>query len=1389
MMNSLFRKVVAVAGLMPLCMVASAGNMGTGEVHAVFNGLEWQKGKGKLLVQFVKPDVVRVRFQPEGKFAGNGTDVCVPRKDRKIKLRYGKDYLSMTSDSLVVTINQSSGAISYFDHQHHLLLSENLKNPRSSQKVYQEKVTFNEKTRRVVHTANGDVEEMDVLKRDTLGSAYRYQMNFNWKKDEAIYGLGSHIEDYMNLRGKKMWLCQHNLKAVVPVLNSTAGYGLLFDAGCAMIYNNVEDSSYVEMEAAQEIDYYMMKGHNMDAVVANYRQLTGECPMMPQYLFGYTQSKERYCSSKELESIVKEYRQRKIPLDMIVQDWSYWSAGHWGEMKMDPKFYPDKKALADSLHAMNCKLMISIWPNAQFCPQHDDFKKRGWILPGGSVYDAYKPQARSLYWDYANNEFFKNGFDAWWCDSSEPVDGDWNNPMRKGYGYQNHAERWKLNTRALSDMLGAERSQTYSLYHAMGIYEHQRAVTDEKRVVNLTRSSYAGQQRFSTITWNGDTYASWKSFAQMIPAGLNFMATGCPYWTIDVGAFFVGPDKWNRWFYKGEFPKGCNDPAYRELYTRMFQFATFLPMLRSHGTDTPREVWRFGNPGEPFYESIVNHIRLRYELLPYTYSLASKVTREGYTMTRALAFDFASDSIVHDIKDEFMMGPSFLVAPMTKPLMQYGEASRKMYLPKTDAGWYDYWTSKHEDGGRWIEAAAPIEHSPLYVKAGSIIPFTVCQQFTGEQPDAPYTIKIYPGADADFEIYEDAGDGYAYEQNAFATYRLHWNDKAKTLEISARKGSYRNMVKERQFNIELLDGSKNTIIYKGKALKVVMGSDGMRNLLSPMPVIAEAKPVGSVKMGNIDDFKEVQIDLPITEGPFKPTWESIEANYPGEPAWLRDAKFGIWVHFGPQAAGESGDWYARNLYKEDHQAYKNHLKRYGHPSEMGYKDVLHTWNPTKLDPDALTRLYQKSGARFLMIQGVHHDNYDLWKSKYQPWNSVNIGPKRDLLREWVNACHKYHMRYGVTFHHEYTWWWWQTAFGSDKQGGKAGVPYDGHLTLADGKGKWWEGYDPRLLYGIDLREYESVATAAQSGWSPPKAGVFSRHLEYANWYAKQWALRMMDVTENYDPDFIYTDGTYEGPFTGRGTGTGYKCNAMQTVMADYYNRQLKTKGKVDGFAIVKFRHPTNGTVNTAEFDFPDSINASQPWIREAPVGDWFYAPNFTYDSGSMIRFIIEAIARDGNVALNIPLRPDGSIEDGCVEMLEKVGKWMKINGEAVYGSKAWKTLGEGEIVNGKLKTLPGGGLGSKQANFRFEAQDIRFTHGKNRKLYAFLMNVPSAGQTVVVHSLADGKGYLASKIRSVKLLGYKGNIQWKQTSDGLQVTYPEHANLATAAVLCIDIND
>ena len=557
--------------------------------------------------------------------------------------------------------------------------------------------------------------------------------------------------------------------------------------------------------------------------------------------------------------------------------------------------------------------------------------------------------------------------------------------------------------------------------------------------------------------------------------------------------------------------------------------------------------------------------------------------------------------------------------------------------------------------------------------------------------------------------------------------------------------------------------------------------------LPAFPEIPEKKPVGSVKLGDHQAFEEVQLDIPITDGPFQPTWQSIEANYPGEAEWLREAKVGFWVHFGPQSAGESGDWYARHLYKEpeNHHAYHNHLERYGHPSEVGYKEVLRDWNPTALNPKELTRLYKRAGARFLMIQGVHHDNYDLWNSQYHPWNSVNIGPKRDFLREWADACRKEGMRYGVTFHHEYTWWWWQTAFGADTKGDLAGVPYDGNLTLEDGKGKWWEGYDPRLLYGIDLREYETVEERAHSPWSPPNPGIFTNHLDYCEWYATQWALRMMDVVANYDPDFIYTDGTVQGPFTGDGTGTGYKCNAMQTVMADYYNRQLKERGKVDAFAIIKFRNPTNGSVTTEEFDFPNEIKTSQPWIREAPVGDWFYAPGFTYDSGSMIRFIIEAICRDGNAALNIPMRPDGSIEEECITMLEKVGDWMRINAEAIYGSKAWVTMGEGEMQGRHLKKLPGGGLGKRHKDFKFNVQDIRFTEGKNGNIYAFTMNEPKAGQPIRIQSMGKNAGHLQS-IKRVSLLGYKGKLQWKQVGDALEIIYPEKAKHHTSAVFRIE---
>jgi alpha-L-fucosidase len=548
--------------------------------------------------------------------------------------------------------------------------------------------------------------------------------------------------------------------------------------------------------------------------------------------------------------------------------------------------------------------------------------------------------------------------------------------------------------------------------------------------------------------------------------------------------------------------------------------------------------------------------------------------------------------------------------------------------------------------------------------------------------------------------------------------------------------------------------------------------------LEPIPAVPPSLPLDSVPMGHSADAPEVRLDLPIAPGPFQPTWESIEANYPGAPAWLREAKFGIWVHFGPQASGMSGDWYARRMYTPGTTAYDKHLKQYGHPSVSGYMDVLHDWNPAKLDPGALAAIYRDAGAQFLLVQGVHHDNFDLWDSRYQPWNSVRIGPHRDLLGEWARAARGAGLRFGVAFHHEYSWWWWQTAFGSDSAGRYAGVPYDGKLTLADGKGKWWEGLDPRLLYNVDLREYQGVAKAAASPWNPPPAGLFSRHHDYAAWYAKRWALRIMDVVDRYTPDFIYTDGTGPQPFSGDHTGTGFKADAAQRVIADFYNRMLSRRGKVDTFSIIKFRPTTNGTVNTREGTIPDGIKTDQPWIAETPVGDWYYAPGFTYDSPSVIRYILEQVARDGNVAICISLLPDGSLDEGSRRLLKEVGAWMRLNGEGIYGSRAWVRLGEGK--DGKLNVLPGGKLGQKQAQAVFGPEDVRFTLGRDGSLYAFTMTVPAGGTELRIHSLGRKAGLLGKPVSAVRLLGYGGTLRWRQEDEALVIDCPPDMPFAAA---------
>jgi len=530
--------------------------------------------------------------------------------------------------------------------------------------------------------------------------------------------------------------------------------------------------------------------------------------------------------------------------------------------------------------------------------------------------------------------------------------------------------------------------------------------------------------------------------------------------------------------------------------------------------------------------------------------------------------------------------------------------------------------------------------------------------------------------------------------------------------------------------------------------------------LTAPPAVPPPAPPNSKTPADPKDFPEVKMDFKIAPGPCQPTWDSLKQNYPGVPEWFNLAKFGVFVHWGPQASGRSGDWYARNLYRQGTLAYSNHLQNFGHPSQVGYKDVLNAWQALKWDPAVLTKQFYDAGMRFMMVVGVHHDNFDLWNSAYQPWNAVNIGPKKDMIGGWSREARKFGMKFCITFHHEYSWWWWPDAYKSDSSGPKAGIPYDGNLTLADGKGKWWEGYDPRLLYNINLGEYTDGAGHSVTEIAFGHKGIFQDHQAYAKWYAERWALRIMDAIDKYDPDMIYTDGNSSEPFSGDHSGSGFKCDAARRVVAHYYNRALAKHGKADTLALIKFQKDNPAVGMTYEENLPPHIMTNQAWIGENPIGDWYYAPGYTYNAVNLVRSLLEYISRGGNYACAVPVDPNGGLETQCVAMLKDMGDWMKVNSEGVYGSHAWNLWGEGNVV------MPNGKLGPDQVATPYTPADIRFT-AKADAVYAWLMAWPDDGK-IVIHSLAAGTG----KITGVRLLGSGDQIGWQQADQGLEVKLP-----------------
>jgi alpha-D-xyloside xylohydrolase len=570
-------------------------------------------------------------------------------------------------------------------------------------------------------------------------------------------------------------------------------------------------------------DYYFVYGPSLAHVVAGYRQLTGAAPMMPVWSFGLWQSRQRYKTAQESLDVVKEFRRRHIPFDNIVQDWRYWADGQWGSHQFDPARFPDPDAWIHALHENHARLMISVW--GKFYTGTDNFAAmhakgflyernltegtKDWLGFPYTFYDAFNPAARKLLWAQMEQQLFRRGIDAWWMDATEPdlrpvptLDGqrDYANPTALGSG---------------SRVLNA-----YPLMNSAAVYEGQRSAAPGQRVFNLTRSAFAGQQRYAAAHWSGDTTSTWAAFRKQIPAGLGFSLSGQPYWTMDIGGFVVP----KRFSVPDAKPEDVEE--WRELNTRWFQFGTFVPLLRVHGEAPNREMWEFGDTDSPAYQTQLKFDRLRYRLLPYIYSVAGAVTHEGATFLHPLVMDFADDPQARDVKDQYLFGPALLVNPVTA----YKTRNRPVYLPGT-TDWFDFWTGASLPSHQTIGAPAPFDSLPLYVRAGSIIPFGPELQYTQEKPTDPITLYVYAGADGSFALYEDDGLTYEYEQGASSRIPLSWNDASRTLTIGARNGSFPGMLAERTFEVVLVSKDKpvgfsftpkadQTIRYRGEAMEV-----------------------------------------------------------------------------------------------------------------------------------------------------------------------------------------------------------------------------------------------------------------------------------------------------------------------------------------------------------------------------------------------------------------------------------------------------------------------------------------------------------------------------------------------------------------------------------------
>ncbi len=769
-------------------------------------------------IQFYGPSIVRVVKSPEGKsFKKESLSVVKTPEITPFSIKQTGDELRLKSKNLEVVLNLVSGSVSFNGNKGQLL--------------------FAEKENGSTFTPFNDAGE----------STYSISQSWLLDQDETIYGLGILQNGKLSQRNQEVRMVQNNTWDFVTFFQSVKGYGLFWDNYSPTTFKDNPSETSFKSEVGDCIDYYFMNGGNADGVIAEMRDLTGQVPMFPLWTYGYWQSKERYKSQNEIVGVVKKHRELGVPLDGIIQDWQYWGNNYlWNAMEFLNEDFPNPQKMITDIHDMNAHIIISIW--SSFGPATKPYREldqlgalfnfKTWPesgltswppnmeYPSGvRVYDPFNPKARDIYWKHLNEGLFKLGIDGWWMDSTEP----------DHLGFKPEDMDTKTNMGSFRKVRNA-----FPLMTVGGVYDNQRAVTSDKRVFILTRSGFAGQQRYGANVWSGDVNSSWDNLRNQVPAGLNFSMCGIPHWNSDIGGFFAGA--YNKTWNDGTASK---NPFFQELYVRWLQFGAFNPMMRSHGTDLSREIYHFGEKGEAIYDAIEQTIHLRYSLLPYIYSTSWEVTDKQSSFMRALVMDFADDKKVLDINDQFMFGKSILVAPVleahytpekivksneesgwnrnegdnktNKPEVDFTQKkTTQVYLPDGTI-WYDFWTNERFEGGQELSKETTIGTIPLYIKAGSILPIGPKVQYAEEKQWDELEIRIYEGADGEFTLYEDENDNYNYEKGIFSTITFTWNDARKTLTISDRKGTFQGMLVKRQFDVKTIGKTKKVkiVAYQG----------------------------------------------------------------------------------------------------------------------------------------------------------------------------------------------------------------------------------------------------------------------------------------------------------------------------------------------------------------------------------------------------------------------------------------------------------------------------------------------------------------------------------------------------------------------------------------------